>query len=95
MIPLLQRHDQGRPALLPKLKLAVFGSSIARSEQFEDLQRHGVICGTRVAEIRAVEVEVSQICLSETLDEVFLNTTGSCDNSRYMLMFDKIQNDLS
>ncbi|KAL1687219.1 hypothetical protein GGG16DRAFT_62790 [Schizophyllum commune] len=55
MVPLLQRHDQGRPALLPKLKLAIFGSSIARSEQFEDLQRHGMICGTRVAEIRAVE----------------------------------------
>ncbi|KAL1700666.1 hypothetical protein EV121DRAFT_283236 [Schizophyllum commune] len=55
MIPLLQRHDQGRPALLPKLKLAVFGSSIARSKQFKDLQRHGMICGTRVAEIRAVE----------------------------------------
>ncbi|KAL1750437.1 hypothetical protein FB107DRAFT_279637 [Schizophyllum commune] len=55
MIPLLQRHDQGRPALLPKLKLAIFGSSITRSEQLEDIQRHGMICGTRVAEIRAVE----------------------------------------
>ncbi|KAL1730838.1 hypothetical protein EV714DRAFT_210096 [Schizophyllum commune] len=55
MIPLLQRHDQGRPALLPKLKLAVFGSSITRPEQFEDLQRRGMICGTRVAEISAVE----------------------------------------
>ncbi|KAI4520775.1 hypothetical protein K525DRAFT_270486 [Schizophyllum commune Loenen D] len=57
LLQCFERLDQveGRPALLPKLKLAVFGSSIARSEQFEDLQRHGMICGTRVAEIRAVE----------------------------------------
>ena len=70
MIPLLQRHDQGRPALLPKLKLAVFGSSIARSKQFKDLQRHGMICGTRVAEIRAVEDGLGELGARRIYDEL-------------------------
>lgn len=42
-----------------------------------------------------VQIEVSEVCLSQTLDEVFFDTASSRHNSRDHLVFGKIQDDFS